>query len=146
VSCGFSERYYIMACRKRRKRESKNRVQRIAASTLAPYWAAYPAFPASALLSSMQCNAVRQAVRSISNKGKEELLFLVFFLFNHYSHATYLDNGEIMYCPFPVRCPHGGGTLQAPPCPPPRPVPRKCVVHQKNEKGKRERKRKGEDK
>jgi len=38
----------------------------------------------------------------------------VFFLFDHYSHATYLDHGEIMYSPFPVRCPRGGGTLQAP--------------------------------
>jgi len=27
-----------------------------------------------------------------------------FFLFNHYWHATYLDHGEIMYSPFPVRC------------------------------------------
>jgi len=29
----------------------------------------------------------------------------VFFCFNRYSHATYLDHGEIMYSPFPVRCP-----------------------------------------
>jgi len=36
------------------------------------------------------------------------------FLFNYYSHATHLDHGEIMYSPFPVRCPRGGGTLQAP--------------------------------
>ena len=38
-----------------------------------------------------------------------------FFLFNHYSHATYLDHGEIIYSPSPVRSPRGGGTLQFPP-------------------------------
>jgi len=27
-----------------------------------------------------------------------------FFLFIHYPHATYLDHGEDMYSPFPVRC------------------------------------------
>jgi len=26
----------------------------------------------------------------------------------------YLDHGEVMYSPFPVRCPRGGGPLQAP--------------------------------
>jgi len=75
-----------------------------------------------------------------------------FFLFNHYSHATYLDHGEIMYSPFPVRCPRSGGTLQAPLCPPPRPVPRRNDAHQGNdtrkekrrEKGKKERKNKGD--
>jgi len=40
-------------------------------------------------------------------------LFLrCFVLFNHYSHVTDLDL-------FPVRCPRGGGTLQAHLCPPP---------------------------
>jgi len=68
-----------------------------------------------------------------------------FCLFNHYSHATYLDHGEIMYSLFPVRCPRSGGTLQAPLCPPPRPVPRKCVAHQRNDKGKGKRKREREE-
>ena len=35
----------------------------------------------------------------------------IFFLFNHYSHAIWTDHGEIMYSPFPARCPRGGGTL-----------------------------------
>jgi len=26
--------------------------------------------------------------------------FLIFFMFIHYSHATYLDHGEIMHSPF----------------------------------------------
>ena len=38
-----------------------------------------------------------------------------FFLFIHYSRATYLDHGGDMYSPFPVRCPRSGGSLQAPP-------------------------------
>jgi len=37
-----------------------------------------------------------------------------FFLFIHYSHATYGDHGEDMYSPFPVRSPRSGGSLQAP--------------------------------
>jgi len=52
-----------------------------------------------------------------------------FFLLNHTSHAICLDHGEIMYSPFPARCPHVGGTLQAPLCPPPRPVPRRYEPH-----------------
>jgi len=47
------------------------------------------------------------------------------FGFNHYSHATYLDHGEIIYSPFPVRCPRGGGTLRAPLCPPAQAFPKK---------------------
>jgi len=42
-----------------------------------------------------------------------------FCLIINYSHATYLDHGDIMYSP------RGGGTLQAPFCPQPSPVPRK---------------------
>jgi len=61
------------------------------------------------------------------------------FLFNHYSRATYLDHGEIMYSPFPVRCPRSGGTSQAPLCPPPRHVPRRSDAHQGNDKGKETR-------
>jgi len=53
------------------------------------------------------------------------LFFFFFFLFIHYSRATYGDHGEVMYSPVRVRCPRSGGTLQAPLCPPPRPVPRK---------------------
>ena len=53
-----------------------------------------------------------------------------FYLFIHYSHATYGDHGEIMCSPVPVRCPRSGGTLLAPRCPPPRPVPRRCGAHQ----------------
>jgi len=37
-----------------------------------------------------------------------------FFLFIHYSRATYGDHGEIMYSPVSVRCPRSGGTLLAP--------------------------------
>jgi len=33
-----------------------------------------------------------------------------FFLFIHYSHATYGDHGDNMYSPFPVRCPRSGGS------------------------------------
>jgi len=40
--------------------------------------------------------------------------FFVFFLFIHYSRATYGDHGENMYSPFPVRSPRSGGSLQAP--------------------------------
>ena len=43
--------------------------------------------------------------------GMEEAFF---FLFIHYSYATYGDHGENMYSPFPVRCPRSGGSLQAP--------------------------------
>ena len=59
------------------------------------------------------------------------------FFFIHYSRATYLDHGESMYSPFPVRCPRNGGSLQAPLCPPPRPVPRRFDAHQGNYKGKK---------
>jgi hypothetical protein len=38
-------------------------------------------------------------------------------------------------CPFPVRCPRDGGSLQSPHCSPPRPVPR-CIAHQGDYKGK----------
>jgi len=40
--------------------------------------------------------------------------FFFLFSFIHYSRATYLDHGEGMYNPFPVRCPRSGGSLQAP--------------------------------
>jgi len=49
--------------------------------------------------------------------------FFFFFLFIHYSCATYGDHDEIMYSPFPVRCPRSGGSSLAPLRPPPRPVP-----------------------
>jgi len=55
------------------------------------------------------------------------------------------DHGEIIYSPFPVRCPRSGGSLKAPLCPPPRPVPRRCDTHQgdyKREESERERQRK----
>ena len=61
----------------------------------------------------------------------------VFFLLNHYSHATYLDDGEIIYSPFPVRCPRGGGTLQAPLYPPLRPVQEDAIRTKGNHKGER---------
>jgi len=47
------------------------------------------------------------------------------------------DHGEIIYSPFPVRSPCGGGSLQAPLCPPPRPVPRRCEAYQGNYKERR---------
>jgi len=55
---------------------------------------------------------------------------------NHHSRATYLHHGETTCSPFPVRCSRGGGTLQAPLCSLPRPVPRRCDSHQGNYKGK----------
>jgi len=42
------------------------------------------------------------------------LLQVFFFFLIHYSHATCGDHGEVMYSPFPVRCPRSGGSLQAP--------------------------------
>ena len=39
---------------------------------------------------------------------------MALFLFNHYSHATYVYHCESMYSPAPVRSPCGGLTLQAP--------------------------------
>jgi len=36
-----------------------------------------------------------------------------FFLFIHYSRASYLDHGEDRYSPFPVHCPHNASSLQA---------------------------------
>ena len=59
-----------------------------------------------------------------------------FFWFIHYSHATYGDHGENMYSPDPVRCPRSDGTLLAPLCAPPRPVPRRCGAHQGKYEGK----------
>jgi len=53
-----------------------------------------------------------------------------FFLFIHYSHATYQIMAQS------VSCLRSGGMLQAPLCPPPRPVPRRCEVHQGNYKRK----------
>jgi len=71
----------------------------------------------------------------------------LFFLFNHYSRATCRDHGENMYSPVPVRCPRGGGTLQAPLCPPPRPIQKEDVERTKEiTKGKKasvKNKRKG---
>jgi len=69
----------------------------------------------------------------------DSFFFFFFFFFIHYSHATYGDHGEGIYSPFPVRCPRSGGTFQAPLCPPPRPVPRRCDAHQGNYKGKGEK-------
>jgi len=43
-----------------------------------------------------------------------------------------------IFCP---GCPHTGGTLQAPVCPPPRPIPRKRKAHQRNYKRKHKGKR-----
>ena len=45
------------------------------------------------------------------------------------------------FCPVPVRCPRDGGMLQAPLCPPPRPVPRKnkCAPRRSHKKEPKER-------
>jgi len=62
--------------------------------------------------------------------GKEDSwsFFFFFFFFINYSCVTYGDHDEIMYSPFPVHCPRSGGSLLAPHCPPPRPIPkRKCA-------------------
>ena len=69
------------------------------------------------------------------------LLPTFFFLFIHYSRATCGYHGEDMYSPFPVRCPRSGGSLQAPLCPPPTPVPRTSRAHQGDYKRKREERR-----
>jgi len=59
-----------------------------------------------------------------------------FFLFIQYSYATYGDHDEDMYSSVPIRCPRSGGTLLAPLCPPPRPVPRRRDTHlRKYDKG-----------
>jgi len=56
----------------RRKEERKqNSVQKSRSPPRLPDWTAYPAFLVSALLNCMQCNAVRQAARSISNRFAE---------------------------------------------------------------------------
>jgi len=59
----------------------------------------------------------------------------IFFLVYSSLACDLSDHGEIMYSPFPVRCPRSGGSLQTPLCPPPRPVPR-SNAHKGNYKGK----------
>jgi len=54
---------------------------------------------------------------------------LFFFVVYSLLACDLSDHGEIMYSPFPVCCPRGGRTLQAPLCPPPRPDPRRCGSH-----------------
>jgi len=49
--------------------------------------------------------------------------------------ACDLDRSLRGHSPFPVRSPRNGGTLQAPLCPLPSPVPRRYDVHQRNHKG-----------
>jgi len=51
-----------------------------------------------------------------------------------------------MYSPFPVCSPRSGGTLQAPLCTRPRPVPRRCDSHQGDYKGRKKRAPKREQK
>ena len=50
----------------------------------------------------------------------------VFFLVYSLLACDLSDHGEIIYSPFPVRCPRNGGPLQGPLCPPPRPLPGVC--------------------
>jgi len=47
----------------------------------------------------------------------------------HQSHATPGDHGAMSHCPIPVRSPITG-SLQAPLCPPSRPIPRRYTTHQ----------------
>ena len=47
---------------------------------------------------------------------------ICFVLFCHQSHATPGDHGAMSHCPLSVRSPLKGGSLQAPLCPPSRPV------------------------
>jgi len=59
--------YCIVRYRRRKEERKQNSVQKSRSPPNLPDWAAYPAFLVSALLNCMQCNAVRQAARSISN-------------------------------------------------------------------------------
>jgi len=61
--------------------------------------------------------------QNTSLKHRRSAVTFFFFLLIHYSCATYGDHDEIMYSPFPVRCPRSGGSSLAPFRPPPRPVP-----------------------
>ena len=75
---------------------------------------------------------------SASSSAGTSLPTSFFFLFIHYSRATYGDHGEIMYSPVPVRCPRGGGTLLAPLAP--RAGLSQVEAHQRNRNGENERK------
>jgi len=74
-------------------------------------------------------------------KGGEDSFFFVYSLLA----CDLPDHGEIMYSPFPVCCPRSGGPLQAPLCPPPRPILRRCGSHQ-GDYTRKERKASVEDK
>jgi hypothetical protein len=54
--------------------------------------------------------------------------WISFFLFNHFSCATYRSWRDTNY-PLPVHCSRDGGSLQAPLCPPPRPAIVGIYVH-----------------
>jgi len=55
-----------------------------------------------------------------------------FFFVQSYSHAAYLDYGGVHFCPGFLSAVRGsGGSLQAPLCPPPRPIPRRCLAQQR---------------
>jgi len=60
------------------------------------------------------------------------------FLFDHIRiYPMYLDYGGVHFIRFPVRCPCGGCTLQAPPLPSAQAVPEENVGDKGNSKGKR---------
>jgi hypothetical protein len=61
--------------------------------------------------------------RANAGDGRASELFDVFGFVLSYSHVAYLDYGGVPFIPFPRRCPHDGGTLQAFLCPPPRTIP-----------------------
>jgi len=75
-------------------------------------------------------------VINTSRRIKYGVLAGLFFLFIHYSHATY----QIMARLSTVRFLSAVRAVQAPLCPPPRPVPRRCDAHQ----GDHKRKKKGD--
>ena len=67
---------------------------------------------------------------------RQDDLFFFFFLFIHYSCATYGDHDEIMYSPFPVRCPRSGGSMLAPCLPSAQAYPKKFVRTKEMTQGK----------
>jgi len=81
---------------------------------------------------------VSQAEVWLQYSAKPRGLIFYFFIFVYSLLACDLsDHGEVIYSPFPVRCPRSGGSLQAPLCPPPGSVPRRCEARQGNYKRKK---------
>jgi len=72
------------------------------------------------------------ALRVISPHPRYKFFFFCLFI----ARMRPMEMMARIYSPFPVRCPRSGGSLQAPLCPPPRPVPRRSAAsHQGDHKG-----------